>query len=125
MNKKYITLFQDMAQAIASTAETVAEYNHQKNDEQGEKTAFTMRDDYQELADKITDDYIPSKNDCAKLIVAAMILVNQLQDKITAYKTAIAGYQTDLIPKLQDIVDNATDDNIVELINEKFIIKDN
>ena len=126
MNKKYIELFQEMAKAMATSAETVADYNKQQNDEKGETTAFQMRDDYQALADKIKEfdvDYVPTKNDCAKLIVAAMVLVNQLQDKITAYKNAVTGYQTDVIPKLRDIVDNATDDNIVEMIEEKFNIK--
>jgi len=54
-----------------------------------------------------------------------MVLVNQIQDKINAYKKAMTGYQTDIIPKLQDIIDNATDDNIVELINEKFKLQEN
>ena len=125
MDKKYITLFKDMAQALATSAETVADYNREKKDETGERTALTMRDDYQELAGRITDEYIPTKNDCAKLMVAAMVLVNQIQDKINAYKKAMTGYQTDIIPKLQDIIDNATDDNIVELINEKFKIQEN
>jgi len=58
-------------------------------------------------------------------MVAAMVLVNQIQDKINAYKKAMTGYQTDIIPKLQDIIDNATDDNIVELINEKFKLQEN
>lgn len=86
-----------------------------------------MRDDYQELTDKIKDagdEYTPTKNDCAKLLVAAMILVNQLQDRITALKTSITGYQTDIIPKLRDIIDNTTEDNLLEKINEKFNIKE-
>ena len=126
MNKKYIELFQEMAKAMATSAETVADYNKQQNDEKGEATAFQMRDDYQALFDKIKEfgeDYVPTKNDCAKFTVAAMVLVNQLQDKITAYKNAVTGYQTDVIPKLRDIVDNATDNNIVEMIEEKFNIK--
>lgn len=128
MNKKYIELFQEMSKAMAVSAETVAEYDRQHNDEKGEKTAFQMRDDYQALFDKIKEfgeDYVPTKNDCAKFTVAAMVLVNQLQDRMNALKKSIVGYQTDLIPKLQEIVDKATDENIVEMIEEKFNIKDN
>ena len=44
---------------------------------------------------------------------------------MNALKKSIVGYQTDLIPKLQEIVDKATDENIVEMIEEKFNIKDN
>ena len=87
-----------------------------------------MRDDYQALLDKIKEfgeDYVPTKNDCTKFTVAAMVLVNQLQDRMNALKKSIVGYQTDLIPKLQEIVDKATDENIVEMIEEKFNIKDN
>ena len=85
-----------------------------------------MRNDYQALTDRIsTDGYNLNKSDAAKLLVGVMILVNQLQDKINNLKKAIAGYQTDIIPKLQDIVDNAKDDNEAKsMADEKFIIQE-
>ena len=125
MDNKYITLFKDLAQATASTAETVMEYDRQKNDEKGLETATIMRDDYQNLADKIatTEDYVLDKADAAKMLVAAMIQVNQVQDRINNLKKAMTGYQTDVIPKLQEIVDAENDEAASKLANEKFIIE--
>lgn len=129
MDKKYITLFKDLAQATAASAETVMEYDRQKNDDKGLETATIMRDDYQTLVDKIKDagdEYIPNKSDIARLLVGSMILANQLQEKISNLKKAMAGYQTDVIPKLQDILDHAKDDDEVKkMANEKFIIENN
>lgn len=124
MDKKYVTLFKELAQATAATAETVMDYDRQKGDERALETATMMRDDFQALADAITeDDYAPGKNEAARLLVGAMILANQLQDKINALKTAMAGYQTDVIPKLKEIVDNAqNDDEARQMANEKFVI---
>lgn len=128
MDKKYITLFKDLAQATAASAETVMEYDRQKNDDKGLETATIMRDDYQALVDKIKDagdEYIPNKSDIARLLVGSMILANQLQEKISNLKKAMAGYQTDVIPKLQDILDHAqNDDEVKKMANEKFIIKE-
>jgi len=46
MHKKYITLFKDLAQATAASAETVMEYDKEKKDEKGLITATTMRNDF-------------------------------------------------------------------------------
>ena len=125
MDNKYITLFKDLAQATASTAETVMDYDRQKNDEKGLETATIMRDDYQNLADKIatTENYVLDKADAAKMLVAAMIQVNQVQDRINNLKKAMTGYQTDVIPKLQEVVDAEDDEAASKLANKKFIIE--
>ena len=49
MDKKYVTLFKDLAQATAASAESVMDYDRSQNDEKGLKTATIMRDDYQKL----------------------------------------------------------------------------
>lgn len=127
MDKKYVTLFKELAQATASSAESVMEYDKTKGDEKGLETAAIMRDDFQNLHDNISnsgDDYVPNKADAAKLLVGAMIIVNQLQDRISNIKKAMSGYQTDVIPKLQSILDNAkTDEEAIQIANEKFVIK--
>lgn len=127
MDNKYITLFRDLAQATAATAEQVMDYDSSKDDQEGLKTATIMRDDYQNLSDRLsTEDYSINKSDAAKLYVAAIIQVNQLQDRISNMKKAMAGYQTDIMPKLQEIVDNIkTDEEAVKYADENFIIKDN
>ena len=129
MDNKYITLFKELAQSAAASAEAVMDYDRKLKDEEGLKTATQMRDDYQDLADKISaagNDYALTKNDAAKLAAAAMIMVNQLQDRITFYKRSIAGCQTDLIPKLQELLaSELADDAFGNLANEKFILENN
>jgi hypothetical protein len=100
------------------------EYDRAQKDEKGLETATIMRDDFQGLADKIaTEDYVLSKSDAAKLLVGAMIQVNQTQTRINNLKLAMTGYQTDLIPKLQAIVDAENDEAASKLAEEKFLIK--
>ena len=127
MDKRYLTLFKDIAQATAISAEHVMDYDKSKDDKKGYETAKTMRDDYQELFNTLVaggEEYVMSRPDAARLLIGAMIQVNQLQDRMNNLKKAMAGYQTDVVPKLQEILDNSEDDNtIAKLANEKFVIK--
>lgn len=129
MDKKYVTLFKELARATAVSAETVMDYDKQKGDEKGLQAATSLRNDFQELADIIKDagdDYVPNKLESARLLIGAMIMANQLQNKIEGLKTAMAGYQTEIIPKLQDIVNNTeNDDEAREKANQVFIIESN
>ena len=123
MDKKYTDLFKELAQATAATAESVMEYDREIKDEQGEKTAMIMRDDFQTLADKVNDEFIMTKKDAAKLLVASMVQINRLKDRIEGLKKAMTGYQTDLVPKLQEIVDNAqSDEEAAKIADKKFIV---
>ena len=73
MDKKYVTLLKELAQATAVSAEQVMDYDAKKGDEAGLKTATMMRDDYQALAeslDNLMEDYIINKSDAAKLQLA-------------------------------------------------------
>lgn len=124
MDKKYIELFKDLAQATAATAESVMDYDRQKGDEKGLETATIMRDDYQKLVGRIdVAEYVISKSDAAKFLVAAMIQANQLQDRINNLKKAMTGYQTDVIPKLQAVVDAENDEAAIKIAEEKFVIE--
>ena len=127
MDKKYIDLFKTLAQATAATAEQVMDYDRSKNDQKGLETSTIMRDDYQDLADRIdVEGYVPTKNDIAKFWVAATIQTQQLQDRIDNLKKAMVAYQTDLLPKLDEIVELARDDeDAANLANEKFILENN
>jgi hypothetical protein len=125
MDKKYITLFKELAQATAASAETVMDYDRDKGDQKGLNTATIMRDDYQALAENLAEEYQINKADAAKLLVGAMIMTNQLQDRINNLKKAVTGYQTDVIPKLQKIIDEAkNDEEVTKMANELFIIED-
>lgn len=124
MDKVYIDLFKELARATAVSAEQVMDYDKAQEDEKGFETAKIMRDDYEQLYDRLTDDYTMTKSDAAKLLVGVMIQLNHLQDKITAIRKATTGYQTDIIPKLQDIVDNTkTDEEVAKMADEKFVIE--
>ena len=126
MDKKYIELFKELARVTAVTAEQVMEYDEAQNDEKGLKTATTMRDDYETLHDSLDENYNLTKADAAKLLVATMLQLNRTQERIAALRKAATGYQTDLIPKLQEIVDNASsDEDVAKLAHEKFIIESN
>ena len=126
MDKKYMDLFRELARATAVSAEQVMDYDHEQDDQKGFETAKMMRDDYEALYDRLTDNYVMNRADAAKLLVGIMIQLNHLQDRLAAIRKATTGYQTDIIPKLQDIVDNAEDDDAVaKMAEEKFIIEDN
>lgn len=124
MDKKYVELFKELAKATAVSAEQVMDYDRAKNDEAGLKTAQTMRDDYNALHDKINDGSELDKADFAKLLVGAMIVVNQIQDRLATLQKAMSGYQTDLIPKLNKIIEAETEDEVRKLATEEFSIKE-
>lgn len=128
MHDKYIELFKELAKSTAVSAEQVMDYDKSKNDDQGFKTAQVMRDDFNNLYDKIADkDFTGSleRADFARLLVGALIIANQLNDRITALKKALSGYQTDIIPKLQEIMDQTkTDEEAMKIANEKFNIEE-
>ena len=127
MDKKYITLFKNLAQTTAASAEAVMDYDREKGDEKGLEAATTMRNDFQALTDAINsaqDEYQMNRIDAARLLIAATIQVNQLQSRMNNLKQAIAGYQSDVIPKLQEIMDTENDDDVAALANEKFMISE-
>ena len=127
MDKKYLQLFKELARATAVSAEQVMEYNHTLHDDDGEETARIMRDDYQKLYDKMADkefDGTLTKAEFARLFVGAYIMINQLNTRLTTIKNAIKGYETDIVPKLQKIID-ATDEDYAKIAEEIFIIDSN
>jgi len=105
------------------------DYDKAKEDDKGFESAKLLRDDYEKLNQIIEeggDEWAPNKNEAAKLLLASMIQVTQLKDKIEALRKAMAGYSTDLIPKLQEIVEKAEDNEAaIKMANEKFIIENN
>jgi len=126
MHKKYIELFKELARATAVAAEQVMEYDKEKDDQEAFKHAEQMRDNFEALYNKMNDDYQLTKTDATNLLIGIMVQLSQTQDRIDTLRKAIAGYQTDLIPKLQEIVDKAEDDEAAaKMGNEKFIIENN
>lgn len=127
MHKKYIELFKELAHATEIAAEQVMEYDKSKNDDKGYETAKTMRDDYAALYDKIkneTFDGILTKAEYAKILVGCYVTVGNLQDRIQALQKAIAGYQTDLVPKLDAVIAAESDEQSQAIAEEQFQIKE-
>ena len=127
MESKYLNLCKELARATAVTAEQVMDYNHNQNDEQGLKTAETMRDDFQKLYDKLTDEKFDgtlTKAEYAKLLVGAYIINNNLRTKVAELKKSIQGYEEELIPRLQKIIDSS-EDQYLSVAEEILTIEDN
>lgn len=127
MDKTYIDLFKELTKATEIAAEQVMEYDHSKGDTKAEETAKIMRDDYAALHDKLaSDDFdgILTKNDFSKLLAGVYIVTNNLRDRIAGMKKAIVGYETDLMPKLQAIVEQtSSDEEANKMASESLIIK--
>lgn len=121
MDKKYLQLFTELAHAVETLSEQVMEYDRQKNDEKGEQTAQSMRDDYAKLYDKLRgDNVVLTRSEYAKLLVAAYIVVNNIEDRIKGERKAIEGYKIDIIPKLSRINDETTNDTDASALAEEI-----
>lgn len=127
MNAKYLSLFTEIAHATEIIAEQVMAYDREQNDEKGERTAQVMRDDYGHLYDKMNvsdfDSNILTKEDYQKLLVGALIVVNNINTKIENEQKAVNRYNIDIIPKLNRILNECeTQEQINTLANEIFEI---
>lgn len=128
MHSKYLDLFKELTRATAVAAEQVMDYDQVKNDEKGFDTAKTMRDDFEALNEKLNDksfDGTLTKAEYAKLLVGCYVIVGNLQDRIEALRKAVAGYQSDLVPKLSKIIDAEDDESAQKIADEQFVIETN
>ena len=127
MDKEYLQLFIEIVHAAELLAEQVIEYDNSQNDENGAKTAEIMRNDYAKLYDKMRDEKFDftslTKADYAKFLVAALIVVNNIESKIKNEELAVKNYKIDIIPKLERIINEIKDEeNASELAKELFTI---
>lgn len=129
MHKKYQEVFQALADAATSSAEIALKYEKTKENKQRIDTADEMREKYLALSNKIQaagKEYIPTKDDITLLLIASIIVSKQLESQMENIKKAIAGYQTDIIPKLQQILNECENDfEVASKLEQMFIIKDN
>lgn len=128
MDKTYLTLFTELAHASEVIAEQVMELNKSHQDDKGIETAQIMRDDFAQLYDMMRkedfDTNTLGKREYAKLLVGAIIVANQLDNKIKAEQKALDGYKIDTIPKLERIVNETnSQEEIQALSNELFAVK--
>ena len=125
MNERYIKLFAEIIHTTEVLAEKVMELDHNDNDEKGEQTAKIMRDDFAKLYDKFkSKDFnvnMLTKAECARILVGTLIVVQNIEERIKTEQQAVTNYKTDIIPKLQRIIDEIKEDeNPGALINELF-----
>ena len=128
MHKKYLELFKELTRATAVAAEQVMDYDKEKNDDKGFETAKTMRDDFEALHEKLIAESFDgnlTKAEYAKLLVGCYVIVGNLQDRIEALKKAIAGYQSDLVPKLSKIIEAENGAEAQKLADEHLIVETN
>lgn len=109
---------------MSSSAETVMNYEIHEGESNKAETAKKMREDYLNLLNRLkAASYSFSKADATSLYIAATVMISQLEDRIKNLKQAMVGYQTDVMPKLGEIIDNAKDDNEARLMaGQKFNI---
>lgn len=129
MDKKYIQLFKELCKTMTLLAEQVMDYNHSQKDNKGEETAQIMRDDYQKLYDRIEAKDFDSNSlrraDFAKLLVGAVVVMQNLEEQVKQRQKAIQGYKIDLIPKLEKVVNETeTTEEALEKAKEIFQISE-
>lgn len=128
MDKTYITLLSELARATELTTEQAMELNKKNNDLKGYGTTKTMRDNYSELYDRMRakdfDSTTLTKNDYCQLTIGAIIMAEHLEKKIAAEQRVLRGYKEDIIPKLDQIINCKTDEEVVKLAEEIFQLKD-
>lgn len=127
MDSKYVTLFREIAHATEVLAERVMDYDRENDNEKGVNTAQFMRDDFSAIYDRICAEDFNSdtltKQDYQKLLVGTYIVVNNLQDKVKNEQIAISNYKTNIIPRIQRIIDECeTQKEIIKLSNEIFVV---
>lgn len=121
MNEQYINLFKEIARTSEVLAEQVMEYDHNNGDKQGENAAKIMHDDFAKLYDQINSNQLFTRSDFIKLLVGAMVVNNNIKDQVAQKQKAIDGYEKDLIPKLNQIMNNTkTDEEAIKLAQEIF-----
>lgn len=124
MHQKYVNLFKELTHATEVLAEQVMEYDKKKDDQKGAETAQTMRDDFVKLYDKIrAEDFSANtltKAEYAKILVAAMIIVSNLETRITNEQNAVKGYKETVIPKLERIIDECDSDEAAQKLAEEL-----
>ena len=122
MNEKYKTLFALIAQNMENIAERAMEDDKANNDMQGYKTAKEMRSKYARLHDLLTSktvEYTPVKNDIIDLYIGANIILQQIKARIQKEHAAVLGYETDLIPKLKQAMENEEEIEKIFTIQEE------
>ena len=123
MDKKYQHLLALIARSVEILAEKAMEINQENNNQENLETSRIMREKYSKLYDRLdTEEPVSlSHNDYIDLYIGAGLVVKQIEGKIARDRLAIKAYRTDLIPKLEEIV-NYKDEDLQEKVNNLFTV---
>lgn len=122
MDAKYVKLFTEIARTISILSENVMDYNKEHNDEHGYEASETMRNEYTNLWHKLEDNpnITLTRAEYAKIYIGSLIIVEQIESKIEKDKIALAGYKSDMVPKLEQIMNQTKNDSEAEKLSEKI-----
>lgn len=121
MEQSYLTIFKELAAATSRIAEQGMDYNKQNNDLKGYSAGKTMRDDFNTLSENLKNaEYTLTKQDCAKLLVGALLITNNIEKRIENEQKSLTYYKTDIVPKLDRIINAKDDEEANSLIFEIF-----
>ena len=118
----YLDLFKTIANSAEQISERVYDADLKIEDNSSARAASVMREDYRNLGDKLAYSGLDNldRKDYAKLLVGVYIIVNQLESKIQAEQKVIDMYKADLIPKLDQIINEKNDNTLYELAQKFF-----
>lgn len=89
MDAKFIELFRQIAHSTSLLANRVSKSEYKNKTESSDKAATIIRDDYNELYQRLNDENFDSstltRQDYAKLLVGTSILVGNIENQITEY----------------------------------------
>lgn len=122
MDTRIKQLFQTICERMAVTAEIAANDKSTVVDMKNQKNAFLMRDNFQDLKDKLATDEPLTKKDYISLYAGAQLMTRQLDANINVWRKTRQQYQEWVIPKLKQVVDETGDFNA--LADEIFVLKD-
>ena len=130
MNSKYIELFREVAHTTEILSERVYGMDYDGKTDDSQRAAETLRNDYSELYDKMRqpdfDSNTLTRQDFIKLLVGTSIVIGNLTTQIKNLQNAVDGYTTKIMPLLQRIYEESTDDESArKLAEELFQIEEN
>ena len=129
MNSKYIELFREIAHTTEILSERVHEMDYEGKNVDSQHAAEILRKDYGDLYDRMRqkdfDSSTLTRQDFIRLLVGTNIVIGNLSNQVKNLQNAINGYSTKIMPLLQKIYEETTDDESArKLAEEMFQIDD-
>ena len=118
MDKQYLKLFIELSQAMEALAEEVRNLNIDKGKEDEAANADTLRDSFVALSNKLTaSDFNGelTRAEYARLLIGAIVIQRHIEARIQKLNTGLKGYKVDIVPKLERILNETTNED-----NEKL-----